>query len=203
MKTLEISPLTPENFRIFGSYSQMVEPTAPGGGVNGMSFHPDMEILELGNAHAAAFSVTRVTSQLEPVITVLEQHGHCGEGILSLDHDMYVYFAPAFYTAEQAGAHLVAFRVPAGVMLTIRPGVWHCMPFPVDSEVIHVLNVLPDPRPQDMEPGYLRLFLRTAGADSPRPIKLRQKPSTGEWFLWEYSSPLSGIRIPAAQDPWA
>ena len=97
MKTLEISPLTPENFRIFGSYSRLVEPTAPG-----------------------------------------------GEGILSLDHDMYVYFAPAFYTAEQAGTHLVAFRVPAGVMLTIRPGVWHCMPFPVDSEVIHVLNVLPE-----------------------------------------------------------
>ena len=67
----------------------------------------------------------------------------------------------------------------------------------------YVLNVLPDPRPQDVEPGYLRLFLRTAGADAPRPVKLRQKPSTGEWFLWEYSSPLSGIRIPAAQDPWA
>lgn len=67
----------------------------------------------------------------------------------------------------------------------------------------YVLNVLPDPRPQDMEPGYLRVFLKTAGADSPRPVKLRQKPSTGEWFLWEYSSPLSGIRIPAAQDPWA
>ena len=67
----------------------------------------------------------------------------------------------------------------------------------------YVLNVLPDPRPQDVEPGYLRVFLKTTGADSPRPIKLRQKPSTGEWFLWEYSSPLSGIRIPAAQDPWA
>lgn len=67
----------------------------------------------------------------------------------------------------------------------------------------YVLEVLPDPRPQDIEPGYLRVFLKTAGADSPRPIKLRQKPSTGEWFLWEYSSPLSGIRIPAAQDPWA
>ena len=67
----------------------------------------------------------------------------------------------------------------------------------------YVLDVLPDPRPQDIEPGYLRLFIATPGADSPRPIKLRQKPSTGEWFLWEYSSPLSGIRIPAAQDPWA
>lgn len=65
------------------------------------------------------------------------------------------------------------------------------------------LNVLADPRPQDMEPGYLRVFLKTAGADSLRPMKLRQKASTGQWFLWEYSSILSGIRIPAAQDPWA
>ena len=63
------------------------------------------------------------------------------------------------------------------------------------------LQVLPDPRPQDVEPGYLRVFLKTAGADSPRPIKLRRKGSN--WYLWEYSSVLSGIRIPAAEDPWA
>ena len=67
----------------------------------------------------------------------------------------------------------------------------------------YMLQVLPDLRPQDVEPGYLRVYLKTAGADSPRPMKLRQKASTGEWFLWEYSSILSGIRIPAAEDPWA
>lgn len=67
----------------------------------------------------------------------------------------------------------------------------------------YTLTVLPDQRPQDVEEGYLRVFLQTPGADAPRPVKLRQKPSTGEWFLWEYSSPLSGIRIPASQDPWA
>ena len=67
----------------------------------------------------------------------------------------------------------------------------------------YTLNVQSDPRPQDVEEGYIRVFLKTAGADSPRPMKLRCKPSTGEWFLWEYSSILSGIRIPAAQDPWA
>lgn len=69
--------------------------------------------------------------------------------------------------------------------------------------VPYVLNVQPDPRPQDIEPGYIRVFISTPGADSPRPIKLRQKPSTGQWFLWEYSSSLSGIRMPVAQDPWA
>ena len=69
--------------------------------------------------------------------------------------------------------------------------------------VPYILNVLADPRPQDVEPGYLRVFLTTSGADSPRPLKLRQKFSTGEWFLWEYSSILSGIRIPVAEDSWA
>lgn len=67
----------------------------------------------------------------------------------------------------------------------------------------YVLDVLADSRPQNIEPGYLRVFLKTAGADSQRPMKLRQKGSTGEWFLWEYSSILSGIRIPATEDPWA
>ena len=63
------------------------------------------------------------------------------------------------------------------------------------------LQILSDPRPQDVEDGYLRVFLKTAGADSPRPIKLRRKGEN--WYLWEYSSILSGIRIPVKEDPWA
>ena len=63
------------------------------------------------------------------------------------------------------------------------------------------LEVIADSRPQDVEEGYLRLFLKTTGADSPRPIKLRQKGDS--WYLWEYSSILSGIRIPSAEDAWA
>lgn len=65
----------------------------------------------------------------------------------------------------------------------------------------YALQVLPDPRPQDIEPGYLRVYLKSGGADSPRPMKLRQKGAS--WYLWEYSSILSGIRIPAEEDPWA
>ncbi len=69
--------------------------------------------------------------------------------------------------------------------------------------VPYVLNVIEDSKSQDTEPGYLRVFLKTPGADSPRPIKLRQKGSTGEWFLWDYTSILVGIRVPASEDPWA
>ena len=49
---------------------------------------------------------------------------------------------------------------------------------------------------------YATLLVRSAGADSPRPIRLRKKPSTGQWFLLEVQC-LSDIRIPAAEDPWA
>ena len=65
----------------------------------------------------------------------------------------------------------------------------------------YVLNVLAAPRPQDIEPGYLRLCIATPGADSPRPIKLRRK-GNGQWFLWEQYL-LTGIRIPTSADPWA
>ena len=50
--------------------------------------------------------------------------------------------------------------------------------------------------------GYITLYLDCGGADSPRPIRLRHKPSTGQWFLWEQFL-LPGIRTPAPANPWA
>ena len=52
------------------------------------------------------------------------------------------------------------------------------------------------------EEGYKRLDIKSGGADTPRPITLRLKPSTGQWFLWEQII-LVGIRVPVSQDPWA
>lgn len=52
------------------------------------------------------------------------------------------------------------------------------------------------------ESGYAKLYLRSGGADSPRPVQLRQKSATGEWFLWEQMI-LSDIRQPISADPWA
>ena len=52
------------------------------------------------------------------------------------------------------------------------------------------------------EDGYATLYLRSGGADSPRPVKLCRKPSSGEWFLWDQML-LSQIRKPVSQDSWA
>ncbi|MBR3382200.1 MAG: hypothetical protein IKG85_04100 [Clostridia bacterium] len=51
--------------------------------------------------------------------------------------------------------------------------------------------------------GYLRIFIRSSGADSERFLDLRLKPSTGQWFLWEFSGMLLGIRIPTSKNEWA
>ncbi len=51
--------------------------------------------------------------------------------------------------------------------------------------------------------GYISLYLTSGGADNPRLIKLRQKKSTGEWFLYQFEFLLGGIRIPTSQDKWA
>ncbi len=62
------------------------------------------------------------------------------------------------------------------------------------SEPITVtVSELPDSR---REAGYIDMYVTSGGADAPRPVRLRQKPSTGEWFLWSFSALLSGIRVP-------
>lgn len=52
------------------------------------------------------------------------------------------------------------------------------------------------------EAGYFKVFIPCGGADSPRPVKLRQRGSDQKWFLWEQYL-LTGVRTPAADDPWA
>lgn len=51
--------------------------------------------------------------------------------------------------------------------------------------------------------GYIKLFVTSGGADSDRYITLRNKPSTGEWFLWKHEGLLVSIRTPKSQNPWA
>jgi len=46
------------------------------------------------------------------------------------------------------------------------------------------------------------MYLHSGGADNARPIELRKKPSTGEWFVTSMNF-LGDIRIPTEEDPWA
>ncbi len=52
-----------------------------------------------------------------------------------------------------------------------------------------------------VEDGYMKLFISSGGADSPRSIQLRMR-GDGMWFLWEQYL-LPDIRQPKSADPWA
>ncbi|MBN2801030.1 MAG: hypothetical protein JXX28_17965 [Deltaproteobacteria bacterium] len=52
-------------------------------------------------------------------------------------------------------------------------------------------------RRDEAEPGApLRLYIRSSGADSPRPVSLKRSTTTGRYYLWEWSSLYVGVRKP-------
>ncbi len=63
------------------------------------------------------------------------------------------------------------------------------------------LSVYENPYSFDNE-NWATLWVKSAGADSMRSIKLRKKPSTGQWFLNDIQC-LSEIKLPTADDKWA
>lgn len=65
----------------------------------------------------------------------------------------------------------------------------------------YVIKVSENPYSFDEE-NWATLYVTSSGADHPRPIKLRKKPSTGQWFLNDIQC-LADIRVPTAEDPWA
>lgn len=65
----------------------------------------------------------------------------------------------------------------------------------------YVISVSDNPN-SFAEENWATLYVKSGGADSPRPIKLRKKPSTGQWFLNAIQC-LSDIRLPVESDPWA
>lgn len=70
----------------------------------------------------------------------------------------------------------------------------------VPSEPYKV-SVYENPYSFDNE-NWATLWVKSAGADNMRSIKLRKKPSTGQWFLNDIQC-LSEIRVPTADDKWA
>ena len=67
--------------------------------------------------------------------------------------------------------------------------------------VIMTISIYENPYSFDEE-NWATLYVTSGGADAPRPIKLRRKPSTNQWFVNDIQC-LADIRIPTEQDAWA
>jgi len=143
MKKVNIKVLTLEDFKIYGSFSNMINPDTPSLGNDSIRFYRDMEILDLGQASDAAFSVTRVIKR-PYIIDFVEYHMNSGEGVIPLDGDILMYVGLATPNGEIPVNKLEVFRVPKGTFVSIRQGVWHGAPFAYGTEYVNILNVLPE-----------------------------------------------------------
>lgn len=65
----------------------------------------------------------------------------------------------------------------------------------------YTITVSENPYSFDNE-NWATLYVTSGGADNPRPVKLRKKPSTNQWFINDIQC-LADVQIPAAQDKWA
>lgn len=143
MRKISIKELTLESFKIYGSFSHMINPKAPKLGPEPIEFYRDMELLNLGQTNIASFSVTRV-SKRPLVIQKVEYHDYSGEAILPLDGDVLIHLGLATRNIEAPLDQIEVFRVPKGTLVIIRPGVWHHAPFAWECDYANVLVVLPE-----------------------------------------------------------
>ncbi len=65
----------------------------------------------------------------------------------------------------------------------------------------YTIEIIENPYSFDNE-NWATLWVKSSGADNERQLKLRRKPSTGEWFLNDIQC-LSDVRPPVSADPWA
>ena len=145
-RRIQVEPLTVDTFHPFGAFSNLGSPplTADRIGDPPIEFFRDMLPLSLGHATTASFSTCRVAPR-PFIVDVLEYHTHTGETMMSLDQDMIVQVAPATPVSQPPPLNrLRAFAVPRGMMVMLRPGVWHHAPFATAKETLHVLVALPE-----------------------------------------------------------
>jgi len=143
MRMLKIEELSAAEFLPFGTFANLIDPTAEHIGTPPVEFFRDMAQEDLGHARTVSFSTCRVEPR-EPVVAVTEYHSLTGEGILPLDRDVLIHVGPATPPGNPTPVdRFRIFRVPRGTVVCLRPGVWHHAPFGLGGTA-NVLIVLPE-----------------------------------------------------------
>ena len=113
MYTIKAKPITTENFKPYGTFASMLEPTGPSLG----DFYNDQVEFPVSGNLPIAFSPL-VVHKGEMLVTMAEYHDTTCEGVLPLDDDVVLHVAPA--TKEPMPELTEAFIVPKGTMVKLK-----------------------------------------------------------------------------------
>ena len=141
MLKIKAEKITAENFRDFGRFYSMTEPT--GYALKGElhSFFPDR--VTAGAYTNAAFSPILVNKPAKYEITQQEYHTTTPELIIPLNDDMIIHCAPAS-AGTPVGNLSKAFIVPKNTLVLINTAIWHLAPLPVNENQLAAMIVLPE-----------------------------------------------------------
>ena len=141
MREIKAEKLSLQSYHPFGEFADLLEPEGEFIGSGEVLFYRDMVSVYTSSV-MTAFSIVQ-TANREMIPVEAEQHKAGTEILLPLDDDIVIFVAPASDGYYPAGKEK-AFIVPKGTMVTIKPGVWHKAPFPVNKEKANTLVILPE-----------------------------------------------------------
>ncbi|MDR3211125.1 MAG: hypothetical protein LBU79_04325 [Planctomycetota bacterium] len=142
MPSVKVEELTPESFRPFGTYANLLDPQSEFLGKKPVAFYRDMIPLAISNPCSLPSVSICLVEKRPLVVNISEYHSYTAEGNVSLDSDILFHVGPATPNGVFPKDAIRVFRIPAGVFVNIYPGVWHHAPFA--DRVAHVLCLLPE-----------------------------------------------------------
>ncbi len=129
MKTIQVQKLTKEAFAPFGEVLT-TEGREAGGNPATHLWYPQAVVIP----DPTSINLMRVIPHAF-VLKEFEAHDHTTENLIAMDGDLIVGMAPA---GELKAENVTAFYIPCGLGISLKPSVWHAVPFAVGKEVMSV-----------------------------------------------------------------
>jgi ureidoglycolate lyase len=145
MHQIKAKPLTPEAFRKYGTYQDLLDDASLAqNSVFPFAFYPDLITLNFANTTLPSVCVCRVEKTEKNIIAFAEAHKYTCEGLLPIDGDVVIFVGTPGFGGRINPKSLEAFYVPKGTFVKLNPLIVHGSQYAVNDGVVHVLCMLPE-----------------------------------------------------------
>ena len=129
MRTIQVRKLTQEAFAPFGQVLT-IEGREAGGNPASHLWYPQVVVID----DPTSINLMQVQPH-DFMLKDFEAHDYTTENLIAMDGDLIVGMAPA---GELKAENVTAFYIPCGLGISLKPSVWHAVPFAMGKPVMSV-----------------------------------------------------------------